>query len=163
MTYKKQKIFKKESYIRIDGFSLLIGKFKLHILHILLIGISLYFFYEITRKTILRKECAQKGIILKGIVYDIQKKGSKGMKDYCYRFNFHDITYFGYDIYREKEIGDSVYIVFLPDNPNNNHMLESLEKNDLSILLKNRNYRRYLETIKKTTCPNRVDGSASIT
>jgi hypothetical protein len=153
MTNKKLKKSENESSIRIEKFSLVIYKFKFHFLHIVLIGIIIFFIYEVSAKTMKRKECAEKGLITKAIIYDIQKKGSKGVKDYCYRFSFENKIYNGLEIYTRKEIGDSVYVVFLPENPENNKMLENLEKNDLDRLLRNPRYKEHQESLRKINVP----------
>lgn len=134
---KKNVKTKQGSAFRLDGFSLIIFRKKFHFIHILLIMLAIYFLtYSITG-TVNRKKLAENGEIAQGYVYDIISKGSKGVKDYKYRFKVNGRTYYGFDIYVKKEIGDSVQIMYLPDNPNENKLLDRLIKNDMKRLRKN--------------------------
>ncbi|MBN2893637.1 MAG: DUF3592 domain-containing protein [Bacteroidales bacterium] len=134
---KKNAKTKQDSVFRLDGFSLIIFRKKFHFIHILLIMLSIYFLtYSITG-TVNRKKLAENGEVTQGYVYDIISKGSKGVKDYKYRFNVNGRTYYGFDIYAKKEIGDSVQIMYLPDNPKENKLLDRLIKNDMKRLRKN--------------------------
>ena len=135
-----------DSNFRVKGFSFIIFRKKFHIIHVLLIIFSFYLLTHLIIGTINRKELAEKGEITQGYIYDIVSKGSKGIKDYKYRFNVNGKNYYGFDIYVKKEIGDSVLIMYFPDKPEENKMLETLIKNDEKSLMKNTSY---LDRIKE--------------
>jgi len=122
---KKEKI----GYIRI-------GKRKIHFLHLILIGIGLFFLIHISAGTIQTAFIAKNGIVTKGKIVDIRKIGSKGNREYYYQFSYKEKTYSGKTIYLSKKIGDEVEVIFIQDNPNKNKLIERLE-NTYKFFLKN--------------------------
>ena len=69
---------------------------------------------------------ATNGLVTKGRVYKIVKIGSKGVKNYHYKFRYKNRTYYGKSTRIKKPIGEEVIVLFLEVNPEKNIEKESL-------------------------------------
>lgn len=123
---------KKAGYIKI-------GKRKIHLIHLLLIGFCLFVIVYITKGSVESAYIANMGIETKGKIVNITNRGSKGVEDYYYQFSYNNKTYSGKTLYLSKKIGDEVEVLFIVDNPQKNRVKERLEKTYSLFLKNNRN------------------------
>ncbi len=122
-------------YINIFGRSI-------HFFHLLLIGFGLFAFGYIAKGSIESAYIAQKGVFTKGVITDIRQSGSKGVEDYYYKFNYNGIEYYNLTLHLSKNVGDTVDVVFIKDNPSKNRLKESLECTYGFFLKRNQNLKQ---------------------
>ena len=124
MRKNEKKINKKKSQKRGAN----IPKKGISFRRILSIGIVLLFFLYVLNGSIDAAILAKNGIVTKGVIVDIRKRGGgKPGHYYYYRFYYNGRLYTNSDQFIYKEIGDSVDVIFLKDNPKENHVIETLE------------------------------------
>ncbi len=99
---------------------------SIHFFHLVLIGFGLFAVGYIAIGSIESAYLAKNGIFTKGVITDIRKSGSKGVKDYYYKFNYNGIEYSNSTLHLSKNIGDTVEVVFIKDNPTKNRLKERL-------------------------------------
>jgi hypothetical protein len=112
---------------------------SIHFLHVILIGFLLFAFGYIMKGSIESAYIAFNGISTKGIITDIGYSGSKGVEDYYYNFMYNGKVYFNSTIHLSKQIGDSVEVVFIKDDPTQNRLRERLESTYRFFLKRNHN------------------------
>lgn len=106
-------------YINIFGRSI-------HFFHLVLIGFMLFAIGYIAKGSIESAYIAQNGILTKGIITDIRQSGSKGLEDYYYKFTYNGIDHSNLTLHLSKNIGDTVEVIFIKDNPTKNRLKERL-------------------------------------
>lgn len=99
---------------------------NIHLFHLVLIGFALFSVIYISSGSVLSAYIAKNGIMEKGIITDIIISGSKGVRDYHYRFNYNGIVYSNSTIHLSKSIGDSVNVIFIKEDPSKNRLEERL-------------------------------------
>ena len=119
-------------YINIFGRSI-------HFFHLVLIGFVLFAVGYIAKGSIESAYLAQHGVFTKGVITDIRQSGSKGVEDYYYKFNYNGIEYSNSTLHLTKDVGDTVEVVFIKDNPTKNRLKERIESTYGFFLKRNKN------------------------
>lgn len=99
---------------------------SIHLFHIALILFVFLAIGYIAKGSIESAYIAKNGIKAKGIITDVLKAGSKGVEDYHYKFSYNGVVYSNSTIHLSKNIGDTVVVIFLKDNPSKNKLEERL-------------------------------------
>lgn len=112
---------------------------RIHFFHLVLISFVLFAVGYIAKGSIESAYLAQNGILTNGVITDIRQSGSKGVEDYYYKFNHNGIYYSNSTIHLSKNIGDTVEVVFIKNNPKKNRLKERLVSTYGFFLRRNQN------------------------
>lgn len=112
----------------IDGVSFILWSKKIHFIHIVFILVFLYFVWHVTYMSIENRAIEKKGRVIIGVIDDTRKVGGKGIRRCTYHFLVNNKIYEGRVDDDYLNIGDSVEIMFLPDNPSKNRTTKFFER-----------------------------------
>jgi len=112
----------------IDGVSIILWSKKIHFIHIVLILTFLYFVWHVTYMSIENRTIEKNGRAIIGVIDDTRKVGGKGIRRCTYHFFVDNKIYEGRVDDDYLNIGDSIEIVFLPNNPSKNRTTNFFEK-----------------------------------
>ncbi len=106
------------------GIKTAIDKVKGNYIFILFIGVIIFF---LIRNNYSISEFEKNGERVKGYVYDVKGVGSKGTIRAFYRFTIGDDIYQGFYDNDKVKKNDSIYIIYLPENPGENRAKEFID------------------------------------
>jgi hypothetical protein len=113
---KKRKDVNK-STIEISGLNVFIKGFKINIPAILFIVSCGWLVWSSLKQTLLNNKLKSENNKIRGIVTDKYKVGGKGTIQINYLFKLDGNTYFGSTTNEKYAVGDSLYILFLKEDP----------------------------------------------
>lgn len=111
---------KDTSILKISNWYLYVKNRKIHLLTLLMLFLTGRFIYGASEKTIESYRLANNGDLSRGIVTSRTKIGAKGTINIKYKFQANMAEYIGHTTNENYGAGDSIYILFLPGNPNIN-------------------------------------------
>ena len=117
-------------------------KRKIYLIHLVLIVFILFALIYVTKGSIESANIARNGIITKGVITEIRISGGKGVKDYYYKFMYNGIIYKNYTIHLSKNVGDSVNVLFIKNDPTKNKIEERLLSTYAYFLKRNTNLQK---------------------
>lgn len=112
----------------IDGASIILWSKKIHFIHIVLILTFLYFVWHVTYMSIETRTIEKNGRVIIGVIDDTRKVGGKGIRRCTYHFFVDNKIYEGRVDDDYLNIGDSIKIMFLPNNPSKNRTIKFFER-----------------------------------
>ncbi|SEL95202.1 hypothetical protein [Parapedobacter koreensis] len=105
------------------------GNWKIHLGTILILFLVGRFIYGASEKTIENYRLANNGKLSNGIVTSRMKVGGKGTISIEYSFQVNHVKYIGQTTNEGYEIGDSLYVIYLPKKPMINRSYTFIKKN----------------------------------